>query len=61
MKEKDNTFKAIGILIGIWIPGVVLLIALTGEEISLSDILLCVFALAGLELLCFLAHKSANR
>ena len=57
--KKDNTFIAIGILITIAVL-VMALFSFLSEGMSLSDIGLCLFAVAILDALCYLAHRMTN-
>lgn len=58
--QKDNTFKAVGVTIGIGILLILLITACSKDGVSFLDAALCIFALAALELLCFIVHKSVN-
>lgn len=62
MKKKDNTFKAIGLMLAIVLPIAFVFMKIQERNgFSLSDILLCIFTGAALETLCFLAHHSINK
>lgn len=57
---RDHTFIGIGIAIAI---GFAIMMIAEGvmHGLSVSDILLCTFALGALESLCILAHTAVNR